>query len=617
MRHINTNLLPKMYPTFIKWPFGIKTIFEDQQEHIIEKIMAQAKTCLSKPDMRQGVLYAPPGSGKTTMFIVDLFWRVAKLAKDSGKKNQLMVITTPDGGVTEDILNQLQAYYDDNDAFDLISDAGLNWTGLFNKPIDGGKKVMGRGLEIVVCNNQMLLQEEQHEHLKKFEITMLVSDEAHRGLGCTDTDNYVTDIGHNNTKYTASWYWAMRDLKYCIWIGMTGTMTQSHKEDKENFYLISDKMEKSDWRLPFFTPDLVVYDDGYWSDIVDDNIKETFLNISTRNAIGKYLKDKIDFSKLSPENKLIETKVTAIIKCGATNSKNIPTPHEVRLRWNRLCREYVGKTFEYDGVELEYDIGRMAIMTSDEKTGGTNSETVQLLNNENYDYVAVAVIHIGTVGINITNLGVASILPDINNAGSVGISIEQFIARLDRCKFIWRGTFADDLAKIKDRDQRDLMIKLAVNSSSRICFATGSHLTEKAHKEVVKNHVTTEDAEGYLQGLISIFREQSGYSSISGQERELSYKNARKERCEFPDCQCYKELVEDIKELSKPIREIHYQQILQVDHKDGDRENMNPDNLITLCPNRHSFKTMENKDYLNKYYEDKPVIIPLKKLQKV
>jgi hypothetical protein len=599
---MNQNLLPKMYETFIPWPNGIKNVFEDQYEHIILPVTENAIRCLSKPDERQGVLYAPPGSGKTTMFCVDLFWRIAKEAKKSGKKNQLLIFTSPDSGITEDVFKQFEAYFNDDASVDMVEDAGLNWNGLFKKPFDESQKVRGRGLEIVVCNIQMLLQPEQQEHLKQFEITMIVSDEAHRGLGCTETNNYVKDIGHKSTQYTASWYWAIRELNYNFWVGMTGTMTQSHTDDKDNFYLISDKMEKSDWRLPFFEPNMVIFDDGYWHDIVDDNIKETFLNISKRNAIGEYLKGKIDFTKLSPENKLIETKVTAIIKCGITTAKNIPNPDGVRLRWNRLCKEYAGKTFEYDGVELEYHIGRIAIMTSTEKTAGTNSDTVQLLNDENSDYVAVAVIHIGTVGINITNLGVASVLPDVNNAGSVGISIVQFISRLDRCKFIWRGTFADDVSKIKDRDQRDLMIKLAVNTSSRICYATGSYLTKNAYKDVVKNHVTTEDAEGYLKGMISIFREQNGHSSISGQERDLAYKNARKDRCEHPDCNCYEELVEDGDKLSKALREVYYQLVLQVDHVDGDRENMDPENLVTLCPNRHSIKTMDNKDYLNTYY---------------
>ena len=118
-----------------------------------------------------------------------------------------------------------------------------------------------------------------------------------------------------------------------------------------------------------------------------------------------------------------------------------------------------------------------------------------------------------------------------------------------------------------------------------------------------------DEAEGYLKGVISTFREHNGNSSISGTERDLSYKNARKDRCEHPDCNCYDELVENTNKFSKPIREIHYQLILQVDHKDGDRENMNPDNLITLCPNRHSIKTMRNEDYLNNYTKEEPTLM--------
>ena len=88
---------------------------------------------------------------------------------------------------------------------------------------------------------------------------------------------------------------------------------------------------------------------------------------------------------------------------------------------------------------------------------------------------------------------------------------------------------------------------------------------------------------------------------MSGKERDLAYKNARKDKCEFSGCNCYETLVLESKEKSKSIRELAYQKILQVDHIDGDRENMASENLITLCPNRHSIKTMNNKDYLNEY----------------
>ena len=199
-------------------------------------------------------------------------------------------------------------------------------------------------------------------------------------------------------------------------------------------------------------------------------------------------------------------------------------------------------------------------------------------------------------------MGVAAILNPFQNKGNVSISPEQLISRLDRCKFTWRGLFSDDVSKIQNKDQRELMIKLAVNTSSRQVFATDTYLVREAYAAVLPDHVMVEDAEGYLKGVISTFREHNGYSTISGTERDLAYKNARKDRCEHPDCNCYEELVEGGDKLSKALREVYYQLVLQVDHVDGDRENMDSENLITLCPNRHSIKTMNNEDYLNTYY---------------
>ena len=40
-----------------------------------------------------------------------------------------------------------------------------------------------------------------------------------------------------------------------------------------------------------------------------------------------------------------------------------------------------------------------------------------------------------------------------------------------------------------------------------------------------------------------------------------------------------------------------YELYLQVDHKDGNHLNNEPENLQTLCANCHSIKTYINKDY--------------------
>jgi hypothetical protein len=53
---------------------------------------------------------------------------------------------------------------------------------------------------------------------------------------------------------------------------------------------------------------------------------------------------------------------------------------------------------------------------------------------------------------------------------------------------------------------------------------------------------------------------------------------------------------------------------LVVDHKDGDRNNYNPDNLITRDPTNNGVKTYDAKDYLNKYDASGKRIDPLPKL---
>ena len=117
-------LMPKMVPTFLPMA-KITTVFEDQYEHIIKKTMRYAETCLSNPVSRQAVMYCPPGSGKTTAWIVDLLWRIADLAKKSKKKNQLIVFTSPDDSINQDVYNQLLALYELAEKYEMLEEIGI------------------------------------------------------------------------------------------------------------------------------------------------------------------------------------------------------------------------------------------------------------------------------------------------------------------------------------------------------------------------------------------------------------------------------------------------------------------------------------------------------------
>ena len=70
---------------------NVKYLFQDQYDHIVKPVMEVAEKALDgQVDPRMSGMLCPPGSGKTTVFNIDLIWRVAALAaKKNSTKNLL------------------------------------------------------------------------------------------------------------------------------------------------------------------------------------------------------------------------------------------------------------------------------------------------------------------------------------------------------------------------------------------------------------------------------------------------------------------------------------------------------------------------------------------------
>ena len=82
------------------------------------------------------------------------------------------------------------------------------------------------------------------------------------------------------------------------------------------------------------------------------------------------------------------------------------------------------------------------------------------------------------------------------------------------------------------------------------------------------------------------------------------YQKYKKNRCEIPGCDCYERYVSSPDEPSfsemRFNERLHvYKAILDVDHIDGDRDNMVPSNLWTICSPQHKLKSYENGDYIS------------------
>ena len=145
---------PKMIPAFLGID-NINELYEDQYEHIVLPVLDHVKKAFKTNvfDPRCQIIIAPPGSGKTTVWLVDLIWRSVAEAVKNGIKHNTIVLTSPDETINQANLAELQKIFGteteppNHKVLDKLEDAyGIDFRGLYSDP----KDARGRGLEIIV-----------------------------------------------------------------------------------------------------------------------------------------------------------------------------------------------------------------------------------------------------------------------------------------------------------------------------------------------------------------------------------------------------------------------------------------------------------------------------------
>ena len=619
-------LSPKMETCFLGGPEDWhKTIFTEAFNHIVlpaEKLIKERIGIFKAGNGKLNVIEAPPGSGKTHAFTYDLLWRGLKLFRRyTNSPNMIAMFTSPDTSVNEAVVSDLKAIIrwcktDDTIRDMILKDYGLDIHNVATRP----DQLEGYGTEILVCTPKMATEAQNHVLKKLSEETFLafiVSDEAHRGLGCPSGETYIEDVGWGGDGYNATWFHGLRKLNAFVWIGLSGTPTKSQKADDVYYNVISDKMTKASFRNGFVdTLDMSSYS-------MEEIVEKVFLDITARNAISKYLFTYFTYDNLKEE--LYEKfkkalKVTAMFRSGQKGRDGKPstwgTAEDVQTAWDRLVKKYAGTTFKYfcpwnkETVELERNPGKCAICLDKNKTGdGTNKDVFDKMNDPDSGYDAVAVLHIGVVGINITTLGHIGIIPEVGNDGDVENSPVQLLGRLARCPFVWTGNgWSIPISEIKDRDLREIAIHLSINITAKRCTANESYLIERAWDRFVKGHIELAGAYTYLSELVNeATRTLYDYSLVKEQDDIYKLYKVDNPHCEFcpqnedgiPVCELSAR--KNHSKLSDKEFDEYWFGCLDVDHEDGDHNNNDPNNLFTKCKNEHQFKTMVNKDYLTRY----------------
>ena len=599
--------------------------FRDQKKHLIDPIVKILPDRIGSGKRAEyfDVIEAQMGSGKTHTYATYMVYKIFEEAESQGIKDGVVVITAP--GL--DVVESIREIFDD-----------------FRKKYYGdyirGKKIKERidpakislkdvndlGFEVVICTIQAFQSYTEDHDMNNLPYTCLatIHDEAHKGLGCPDQERYINDLGRKSylsskTPYEAKWFQAAYKFPAMIKLMFTGTKTKSMSEEWNGYYkMLSKDMISPTWRLP------ILSEPKCYSNF-ELILERTLEDVAKMNAIFKHYKKTLSedmYKELFGTN---ESKFTSLIKCCMDGGRgmSIKEVQEFITQWNR---EHCNSSFKYQSfvvdeetgdvirkeVTLYYKDGIGEYITMIDKSKSENDyekdeDAFSELRDSKSKKLHLLVVEKGAMGINVPNFCSEAFLRNSNKSDEeVTNNEEQFFGRLARCIFVW-PEFLMRVFKNYSKQKADMLLRLAIE----IATVSIHHYDNEVQKNAVESFKPSLIAEHSAYDVLMMMKNTValGHDIItpSGKDRDGLYRKYKKDRCERLNCSCYEDFVTNPPigsfeaGLSLEERKINYVGMLEVHHKDGDRENNDPENLETNCSNSHRSLTMQDKDYLTVY----------------
>jgi hypothetical protein len=600
--------------------------FEDQKTHLIDPPVEILPNRIGLGNLAEhfDVIKGQMGSGKTHTYNTYLIYKIFEEAESQEIKDGVIIITAPDRSVVESNKEIFTSFHHEYYK-DYIRDETINT--LITPAKNHITELTGYGFEVVICTIQAFqgyVETCDMDDLKS-PCLAVIHDEAHKGLGCPSLDRYKKDMGRmsyesSKTPYRAKWFQAARDFPAMIKLMFTGTPTDSMLIEWKGYYkMLSMEMISPTWRLPFLSEPKCY---SNFSRQLEGHLE----SIAKKNAVFKHYKKTLSEDMYKELFETNESKFTGLIKCCQADSINGMTIKEVQefiTKWNDENRN---TTFKYkslvidettgDVIEKEetlyYKDGIGDYITMIDKSNSENDyddddQAFSEMRNPNSNKLHLLVVEKGAMGINVPNFCSEAFLRDSNKSDEeVTNNEEQFFGRLARCIFVW-PEFLMRIFNKYSKQKADMLLRLAIE----IAIVSIHHFENEVQKNAVKSFKPLLIAEHSAYDVLMTMKNtiELGHEIItaSGKDRDGLYRKYKKDRCERLNCSCYENFVtnppkDSFEEgLSLEERKNNYDGMLEVHHKDGDRENSDPKNLETNCSNSHRSLTMQNKDYLNVY----------------
>jgi hypothetical protein len=482
----------------------------------------------------------------------------------------------------------------------------------------------------------------------------VIVDEIHFGMGTINRDTIFHDQGRNNKNFDPKWLPTIFGMAVAgaRIIGYTGTATLSQRGGTTlgaDVFISIDKMPENKNTSVFaeVCPVVPEISANYISQDVANVYELSKINYESMviKCLGFFRDiDKDTWDKASKVD-IVPIMVGGFFKFGRVDAtKSVPLNH------NPYSTQKRGKKANFYNYMLGLR-GDAGVTTSDEKVYATYNKTKAKFDSHFYENaysviesanwqpntmrpLGVAVNMLGNMGWDIPRIKQIAFL-GYPSAKNVHLMQLQTMARAKRlvCGVYDHTDKAKQIAELDiSKEQKVLLAKYVVFvNTAHVVFSDYVPLLNKAYSEFRKDmHTPAEGLELYLNiiethvpvnknNVTKLNRTKApryaeGY--IAGSLNQ-TYKKHHCEACMAAgsiDSTTGKTLCEvsarKVREFERGtvFSDIEWDDTwfhtLALDHKNGNRNDYSPDNLITRCPTNNGVKTYDSKDYLGKYDDD-------------
>lgn len=582
----------------------------DQQIFLVNNPIDAIKQNLVASDRKQIVIEAPTGSGKSFTIINHT---MLELAKQFVNWKVFFFVAPSQENIDEPLSTARQL----DETYLGTRQIRVYDSNQFNEMHKNKSRPAGDINFFFITTQFMFSKFEHFNHkhpnvLKLMLPNIVINDEAHRGLGVPDAETTKQDTGISNKKWDPKWF---RMMEQFLLVGseimhMTATPTESQKMRTRigaNKYVTLPSMPK--YRVKSVFTNFLYKGCG---DNTEYTLQNSLKEYKNQVDIVKALQVKISASTwnmLAPS--ITKTMPAMILTLGRNNAIN-GVPYETAIsKIEKFCKSNKFDLFVSTSKHKSFTNGTTWVSDKLKRMfdGVKHVNSPALVNRP----LVMVVIESGKMGINIPRLTTAAICKVPANK-LVHNNYSQFVARTCRMPFFRSHDLAIEFLKnlnVSAQEKMDIIDYYTMLNTTFAILPDNTQLMPLVEEFYSQNTFTMQEGRQYL--VDNVFQNKklpTGGYSVSYSQNELNslFRKPYCEACETGEACVQLAVSGYIRLYGRPTNLKHFnkyldawRKCLNVDHKDGNRYNNHPDNLMTVCPNVHMLKTQLQEDYLNNY----------------